>query len=94
MTTTFFFPEMFRNHIDNSNLKLPKDFENFDPEKFPHFNVFILTHLGNTFDVNDLKENANIIASIPEENIRKVSYKDLIAMGVTFSYCNTLVGGY
>ena len=91
MTTTFVFPEMFRNHIDNSNLKLPDDFENFDPEEFPHFNVFILTHLGNIFDVNDLRENANIIANIPEEDIRKVSYNDLIAMGVSFSFSNTLV---
>jgi hypothetical protein len=82
---------MFRNHIDNSEIKQPENYENFNPDEYPHFNVFMITHLGNAFDPDNLKENADIIASIPDEQIRKVTYNDLIEMGVTFSCSGVLV---
>lgn len=86
MVTTFIYPEMFRSHINGSKLKQPKNYESFDQEKYPHFDVFIKSHLGNVFDTADLKNNANIIASIPDEKIKTVTYRDLINMGVRFAH--------
>ena len=80
----FMFPGMFYNHIKDSKLKMPEDFENYNPEEYPHFHVFMLTHLGQPIDIAALEDNANIIAEIPEENIKGVSFNDLLEMGVVF----------
>ena len=71
MSGMFMFPGMFYNHIKDSKLKMPEDFENYDPEKYPHFHVFILTHLGQPIDI---AENA----------IKSVTLNDLIEKGVVF----------
>lgn len=84
MCGMFMFPEMFYNHIKDSKLKTPEDFENYNPEEYPHFHVFILTHLGQPIDIAALEDNANIIAGIPKENIKSVSFDDLLEMGVVF----------
>lgn len=86
MCTMFMFPRMFYTHIKDSNLKIPNDFENYNPEEYPHFHVFMLTHLGQPIDITALEDNANIIAEIPEENIKGVSFNDLLEMGVVFGY--------
>jgi len=85
MNTVFLFPDMFRNHIENSRLKQPEDYENYDPNEYPHFHVFMSIHLANTIDVFSLKENANTIADIPEGEIRNVTIQDLIDKGVYFA---------
>lgn len=84
MSGMFMFPGMFYNHIKDSKLKMPEDFENYDPEKYPHFHVFILTHLGQPIDITALEDNANIIADIPENAIKSVTLNDLMEKGVVF----------
>ena len=84
MSGMFIFPGMFYNHIKDSKLKMPEDFENYDPEEYPHFHVFILTHLGQPIDVAALEDNANIIADIPENAIKSVTLNDLMEKGVVF----------
>lgn len=84
MCGIFMFPEMFYNHIKDSKLKMPEDFENYNPEEYPHFHVFMLAHLGQPIDIAVLEDNANIIAEISEENIKSVSFNDLLEMGVVF----------
>ena len=84
MCGIFMFPGMFYNHIKNSKLKMPDDFENYNPEEYPHFHVFVLTHLGQPLDIAALEDNANIIADISDENIQSVSFSDLLEMGVVF----------
>ena len=59
MSGMFMFPGMFYNHIKDSKLKMPEDFENYEPEEYPHFHVFILTHLGQPIDIAALEDNAN-----------------------------------
>lgn len=88
MCGMFMFPGMFYNHIKDSKLKIPDDFENYNPEEYPHFHVFMLTHLGQPLDIAALEDNANIIAEIPEENIKSVSFSDLLEMGVVFGSGN------
>ena len=84
MSGMFMFPGMFYNHIKDSKLKMPEDFENYDPEEYPHFHVFILTHLGQPIDIAALEDNANIIADIPENAIKSVTLNDLMEKGVVF----------
>lgn len=84
MNGIFMFPEMFYNHIKDSKLKMPEDFENYDPEEYPHFHVFMLTHLGQPIDIAALEDNANIIADIPENAIKSVTLNDLMEKGVVF----------
>lgn len=82
MTTVFCFPEMFKVHIKDSNLKLPKDFEKYNREEYPHFYIFIELHCARPININTLKDNANIIASISDEEIKKVTIEQLLKMGL------------
>lgn len=84
MCGMFMFPGMFYNHIKDSKLKMPEDFENYNPEDYPHFHVFMLTHLGLPINITALKDNANIIAEIPEDAIKSVTIIDLMEKGVVF----------
>lgn len=84
MQIVFFFPRMFRTHIKDSNLKIPEDFDNFDPVEYPHFQVFLNVHLGRPIIVECLEDNANIIADIDEKDLMEgnVTYQDLFDKGV------------
>lgn len=90
MCGMFMFPGMFYNHIKDSKLKMPDDFENYNPEEYPNFHVFMLTHLGQLIDITELKDNANIIADISEDDIKSVSFSDLLEMGVVFGSGNLM----
>ena len=70
--------------IKDSKLKMPEDFENYNPEEYPHFHVFMLVHLGQPIDIAALEDNANIIADIPENAIKSVTFNDLMEKGVVF----------
>ena len=82
MTTVFCFPKMFANHIMDSDLKQPQDFDNYNPEEYPHFHVFMLLHLANPIDVMTLKDNANIIAKVSDEEIKNITIEQLFNMGL------------
>ena len=90
MSRMFCFRGMFRPHIENSNLKMPENFDEYNPEEYPHFHVFMLMHLAKPIDITALESNANIIAEISEEDIRKVTPKDLFDMGIELG-CGDLV---
>ena len=70
MSGMFCFKSMFRPHIKNSNLKMPENFDEYNPEEYPHFHVFMLMHLARPIDITALESNANIIAGISEEDIK------------------------
>jgi hypothetical protein len=82
MTSIFYFAGMLNNHIKDSKLKLPVDFEKYNPEEYPHFHVFQLLHVGCPIDVSTLEDNANVIASIPVEDIKKVTLEQLVGKGL------------
>ena len=84
MATTFYFEEMFRPHIKGV-LSLPEDMENYNPDEYPHWQVFKTIHLGNVFDISDLPANAEIINSFNEEEIKKVTIEQLVQKGLFLS---------
>lgn len=88
MTTVFYIKNMFVEHIQDSKLQKPEDFDNYNPERFPHFHVFMCSHLGRPIDTACLKENANIIAKIPKAKIKHVTFEELTNMGVIWGIGN------
>lgn len=82
MTTIFCSAAMLHPHIQDSKLKLPDDFRHYDPEEYPHFHVFVTAHVGLPVEIDLLQNNADIIAAIPEERIREVTFSDLFKLGV------------
>lgn len=86
MTGMFGFAGMFKNHIDGSNLKMPENFEEYNPEEYPHFHVFMIMHLGQLIDISALETNANIIAGISDEDIKKVTPEDLFNLGLELGH--------
>lgn len=86
MTGIFYFAEMFKNHIDDSNLKMPENFEEYDPEEYPHFHVFMIMHLGQLIEISALKDNANIISAISDEDIKKITPEDLFNLGLELGH--------
>ncbi len=88
MTGMFLFKGMYKEHIKNSRLKMPEDFDNYDPEEFPHFHVFMGSHIGFPIDIYNLEHNANIIADIPEDEIKTITFEGLEKLGIVSSTGN------
>lgn len=84
MCGMFMFPGMFYNYIKDSRLKMPDDFEDYNPEEYPNFHVFMFIHLGRPLDIVALEDNAKIIADISEDIIKSVTLNDLMKRGVVF----------
>lgn len=91
MTTVFYFTEMFRSHLEGSNIKLPADLEHYDRTAYPHYDMFMFLNLGNIVDTDYIRHNADIIASIPEERLTEVTVGDLEKLGYTFTTSRNIV---
>jgi len=50
--------------------------------------VFIICHLYQPIDIQALEDNANIIAAIPEDEIKKVTFEQLIEKGIVYGTGN------
>lgn len=90
MTTMFIYEGMFESHIKDSKLKMPENFDEYNPEEYPHFHVFMIVHLGRPINVESLEDNANIIAEISDEDIKTVTLEDLLSRGLDVG-CGDLI---
>lgn len=91
MTTMFCYPEMFRNSIENTGLKLPKNMNNFDSNEYPHLEVFLTLHLARPIDLNNSINNAEIIAKVPDDKIKTITITQLQALGVNLNTYGNMV---
>ena len=82
MPTMFARPRMFITHIKDTKLKIPDDPDNYDPEEFPRYHMFMTIHLCQTIDVYSLENNAKIFSEIKDEEIETVTIGDLIKRGL------------
>jgi hypothetical protein len=78
------FPNMFLNHIKNTGLKIPSDLENYNPEEYIQYHIFMLLHLGVPIDVFSLKYNAEIIAKLSDEESKTITLEQLIEKGFNY----------
>jgi hypothetical protein len=76
------FPGMLRKYAWQAGMPTPPDADQFDPEQYPHFQVFCHWQLGRSLPGMTAPQwNADLIANIPDEEIRKVTWHQLESMG-------------
>lgn len=77
------FPAMLVEAAKQAGMKVPKDPDKFDPEKFPHFQVFCGAQLGRPLAFwGEHWENAKVVAEVPEKKIRSITIPQLIGKGL------------
>jgi len=77
----FAFPSMLFSACDKAGIKHPKDADNYDADEYPHFHVFCKLQLGRRMQIGEHWENAKVIASIPEDEIRTITLPEILAKG-------------
>ena len=86
MTKVFETAEEIVPYIQNSNLRIPEDVNNYDKEEYMHFHIFLNSHLHGPMIVEELENNANIIAQIHDTHIASVSMFVLTMLGCQFDW--------
>lgn len=80
------FPGMLVNAAKKAGMKVPPDPDDFDPMKYPHFQVFCNAQLCRPMvSLGEHWNNAELIAAIPKKDIMKVSLADLLEMGLSYA---------
>lgn len=70
-----------------AGMKVPADPDEFDPEEFPHFYVFLACQLGASMpDWSAHWDNAKVVAAVSEDRIREVTWEQLQANGFSVGY--------
>ena len=78
------FPGMLIGAAKEAGMKAPKDPDNFDRDKYPHFFVFCKVQLCRPMQFGEHFENARLIASIDDDNIRRMTLTQLLALGLRY----------
>lgn len=78
------FPGMLVGAAEQAGMKVPPDPEGeFDREEFPHFYVFCALQIGRPLpNWSAHWNNAYLIASISDEDIRTFSFEDFLMLGL------------
>lgn len=81
------FPDMLLAPAQEAGIKVPPDVDDFVKEDFPHFAVYLNAQLGSPLPYPTAHwDNAKIIAGIPEDKIKTVTFKELERLGVSIGY--------
>lgn len=76
------FPGMLIGPAEKAGISVPENEEDYDPDKFPHWHVYLSAQLGTGLPHPAAHwDNAHVVASFPEDRIRKVTAADLISAG-------------
>jgi hypothetical protein len=79
----FAFPGMLVEAAIKAGMKVPNDPDSFDANEYPHFLVFCTVQLGTSMPYPGVHfDNAKVVASIPNDQITKVTLSDLISAGL------------
>lgn len=83
----FFFAGMIANFAKDAGMKVPEEPDaEWDDNDFPHFAVFCNLHLGISLMgdwYNQFTNNAEVIAKVPEDHIKRVSLQELLEQGLS-----------
>jgi len=79
----FAFPGMLVTYAKAAGMSVSANPDRrFTNERYPHFAVFCAAQLGQPIrSLDDVQENANIIAGLSEEEVKRATLLDLIQRG-------------
>lgn len=75
------YPSMIAGAAERAKMRVPADVDNYKPDEFPHFHFFCCAQLSKRMTPGAHWENANIIAAIPEDELRTVTFQQLLDKG-------------
>lgn len=79
------FASMLVKPAKHAGINVPADPEDYNPDEFPHWHLFLLVQLGAPMPNMDSHwHNARIIATLPSERIRTITGGELMDMGIEF----------
>jgi hypothetical protein len=79
------FPGMIAKAAEKAGMKVPADPDGkWKPKDFPHFHVFCNVQLARPIHWGEHWENAEIIAAIPEAELKTLTLANLISRGLRF----------
>lgn len=77
------FARMLVPAAEEAGIKVPEDPENFDESVYPYWNVFLTVQLGAPMpNWSAHWNNAKLIASLSDEEIRTITYQQLLDKGL------------
>lgn len=83
-------PEMLLKPAQEAGIKVPSedaDFDNFNVEEYPHFHLFCCAQLGQPMPTPTAHwENAKVIALIPADKVKAITFGELQTMGFQIGY--------
>ena len=75
-------PEMLVEPANQAGIKVPEDIDNYNPDEFPHWHVFLNVQIGISCPYPGCHwDNAEVSAKIEEYKIRNIRVSELIALG-------------
>lgn len=76
------FPEMLVAFAEDAGIIVPENIDDYSKENFPHWHVYVTLQLGARMpNPWSHGENAKLIASIPDDEIRSIRFEKLLSMG-------------
>lgn len=77
------FPGMLVDAAKEAGIPVPEDPGNFDPEQFPRFQLFCAAQLCRSIRPGEHWENAKVVAKVPEDRLKTITWSELIDMGLS-----------
>lgn len=72
---------------EKAAMKTPADADAYDRNEYPHFEVYRAIQLGSPMPTPMSHwHNAQVIASIPDDKIRSVTFEELMALGIEVGF--------
>lgn len=81
------FPAMLIQPAIKADIDVPLDCEEYDAHKYPRWHLFLNAQLGQPMPYPSCHwDNAKVIAEIPEDQIKTITFPDLQDKGFAIGY--------
>lgn len=81
------FPSMLVGAAKAAGINLPDNIEEYDPNEFPHWHVYLSCQLGTAMPRPDSHwNNARVVADISDKKIKKITGAQLLEAGLEVGY--------
>lgn len=81
------FPEMLMEPANKADMMVPPDVRKYKSEEYPHFHLFCSAQLGQPMpDWTSHWDNAKVIAQIPLDKIKSITWDELKELGFKVGY--------